>query len=105
MPSDASAHNIAQGLKALTPAILAQHLQVSEQNPMAGLEGRSNLLIQLGTALEKRPDICATGRPGDMLGESSPIDLRHITHPRLLPNPPAIWLQIPPTYAVVVDAV
>ncbi|KAK1927511.1 hypothetical protein DB88DRAFT_478272 [Papiliotrema laurentii] len=58
----------AQGLKALTPAILAQHLQVSEQNPMAGLEGRSNLLIQLGTALEKRPDICATGRPGDMLG-------------------------------------
>ncbi|ORY24384.1 hypothetical protein BCR39DRAFT_547008 [Naematelia encephala] len=56
-----------KGLKALTPDVLAKHLQVTAENPMAGLEGRCNLLIQLGSALEARPDICATGRPGDML--------------------------------------
>ena len=39
---------------------------------MAGLEGRCNLLINLGEAIEKRPDVCAGGRPGDMLGMSFP---------------------------------
>lgn len=58
---------VAKGLKSSTPGLLAKHLQVCETNPMAGLEGRCNLLIQLGSALEARPDICATGRPGDML--------------------------------------
>ncbi|WVW80139.1 hypothetical protein I302_102114 [Kwoniella bestiolae CBS 10118] len=56
-----------KGLKNLTPDILARYLQVSENNPMAGLEGRCNLLIKLGDALEKRPDICKDGRPGDIL--------------------------------------
>ena len=37
---------------------------------MAGLDGRCTLLIQLGSALAARPDICATGRPGDMLRTS-----------------------------------
>ncbi|GFZ42588.1 hypothetical protein JCM24511_00304 [Saitozyma sp. JCM 24511] len=60
------------GLKALTPEILAEHLQVSGSNPMAGLEGRCNLLIRLGSAIEARPDICATGRPGDILGYFAP---------------------------------
>ena len=63
---------IAAALKQLTPEILAKHLQVSATNPMAGLEGRCNLLINLGEAIEKRPDICAGGRPGDMLGKSLP---------------------------------
>lgn len=57
----------ANALKSLTPEILANHLQVSNANPMAGLEGRCNLLTQLGSTLEARSDICATGRPGDML--------------------------------------
>ena len=63
---------IAAALKQLTPEILAEHLQVSDTNPMAGLGGRCNLLINLGEAIEKRPDICAGGRPGDMLGMSLP---------------------------------
>ena len=62
-------NGIAPGLQALTPDTLATHLQVSPTNPMAGLEGRCNLLIQLGSALVARPDICRGGRPGDMLGE------------------------------------
>ena len=36
---------------------------------MAGLDGRCNLLIQLGSALQARKDICPNGRPGDMLGK------------------------------------
>ncbi|KIR55380.1 hypothetical protein I315_01966 [Cryptococcus gattii Ru294] len=57
----------ATALKKLTPELLAKHLQVSQSNPMAGLEGRCNLLIKLGDALAARPDLCATGRPGDLL--------------------------------------
>ncbi|KAL1411334.1 hypothetical protein Q8F55_002285 [Vanrija albida] len=57
----------AKALKALTPAILAKNFQVTDTNPMSGLEGRANLLIQLGGALEARPDIVRSGRPGDIL--------------------------------------
>lgn len=59
----------ATALKKLTPELLAKHLQVSQSNPMAGLEGRCNLLIKLGDALAVRPDLCATGRPGDLLSK------------------------------------
>ncbi|WVF65776.1 hypothetical protein IAT40_000510 [Kwoniella sp. CBS 6097] len=62
----------ATALKNLTPEILAKHLQVSDTNPMAGLEGRCNLLIKLGDALEARPDICRNRRPGDILGYFEP---------------------------------
>ncbi|KAK8861574.1 hypothetical protein IAR55_002396 [Kwoniella newhampshirensis] len=55
------------GLKNLTPELLAKHLQVSDSNPMAGLYGRCNLLIKLGDALASRPNLCSTGRPGDLL--------------------------------------
>jgi hypothetical protein len=48
---------------------MAEHFQVDKSNPMAGLEGRCSLLIQLGSAIESRSDLCASGRPGDMLGE------------------------------------
>ena len=61
----------ADGLKSLTVDKLAHHLQVSDSNPMAGLEGRCQLLIKLGSALQVKFDICPNGRPGDMLGESS----------------------------------
>ncbi|WVO13283.1 hypothetical protein L204_100896 [Cryptococcus depauperatus] len=57
----------AEGLKSLTPELLSKHLQVSDDNPMAGLEGRCNLLIKLGDALAARPDLVAGGRPGDLL--------------------------------------
>jgi hypothetical protein len=54
-------------LKSLTAATLAKHLQVTDANPMSGLDGRANLLIQLGTALDARRDIVRDGRPGDIL--------------------------------------
>ena len=43
------------GLAALTPARLAEGLQVSNVNPIAGLEGRLHLLHRLSAALEATP--------------------------------------------------
>ena len=46
----------AQALEALTPQDLAQGFQVSDTNPLVGLEGRAQLLNNLGRALRLAPD-------------------------------------------------
>ena len=56
------------GLKKLTVEKLAKGLQVSYENPIAGLEGRSGLLIRLGDALKNRIYFSAGARPGNLLG-------------------------------------
>jgi hypothetical protein len=58
----------AAGLKELTIEKMAAGLQVSEQNPMSGLEGRASLLIRLADALNNDTLFGADGRPGNMLG-------------------------------------
>lgn len=55
-------------LKKLTLADLAKGLQVTEQNTMTGLEGRANLLIKLGDAMDDDEIFGPDGRPGNMLG-------------------------------------
>lgn len=54
-------------LKKLTVEILARGLQVSEMNPIEGLEGRSSLLIKLGEALDNQHYFGVDSRPGNML--------------------------------------
>jgi hypothetical protein len=56
------------GLKRLSLQQLARGLQVSENNPMAGLEGRAGLLSRLGDALKNPALFGREGRPGHMLG-------------------------------------
>ena len=56
------------GLKRLSAQQLANGLQVSEHNPIAGLEGRAGLLSRLGDALKNSALFGAEGRPGHMLG-------------------------------------
>jgi hypothetical protein len=46
----------AAALRALEPAALAEALQVSADNPLAGLEGRALLLNRLGAAIELDPE-------------------------------------------------
>jgi len=58
------------GLRELTVEKMAAGLQVTEQNPMAGLEGRANLLIGLADALNDLNLFGADARPGNMLGNS-----------------------------------
>jgi hypothetical protein len=53
----------AKGLQTVTPQSLAVGFQVSEQNPLVGLEGRSNLLQKLGHTLQNHPDFFGTGNP------------------------------------------
>ena len=58
------------GLKALTPERLAAGLQSRPGNEMAGLEGRTDLLLRLSAALaEKKEFFGEDGRPGNMVGE------------------------------------
>lgn len=58
------------GLARITVESLANGMQVSESNPMVGLEGRAELLIRLSKALSNHEMFGADGRPGNMIGES-----------------------------------
>ena len=56
------------GLQSLTVEKLAAGLQSRPGNEMAGLEGRTELLIRLAGALEEKPDYFGDGgRPGNMV--------------------------------------
>lgn len=57
------------GLGKLTVGSMAKALQVTEHNPIEGLEGRTSLLLRLAGALKKNLDIFGVdARPGNMLG-------------------------------------
>jgi hypothetical protein len=59
----------AEGLLALSNDALGRHFQVSAANPLAGLEGRADLLRRLGATVAARPEVFAradTGRPGGL---------------------------------------
>lgn len=51
-------------LSALDPAELARAFQVSAKNPLVGIEGRTNLVRALGSALVEAPTIFPGERPG-----------------------------------------
>lgn len=59
------------GLEKLTVQQLEKGLQVSESNPIMGLEGRASLLSKLGDALRNKALFGMGGRPGHMLGKDS----------------------------------
>lgn len=48
---------------------MAAALQVTDLNPMVGLEGRTSLLTNLSKALKNNPQLFGDdGRPGNMVG-------------------------------------
>ncbi|TKA46626.1 hypothetical protein B0A54_02459 [Friedmanniomyces endolithicus] len=55
------------GLKKLTTEKMAKGLQITVDNPIDGLEGRTNLLIRLGDALLNQHIFGPEARPGNML--------------------------------------
>lgn len=55
-----------EGLKALTENDIKTHFQVSEKNPLIGVQGRLALLKNLGQAVENKK-IFQGGRPGNIL--------------------------------------
>lgn len=64
------------GLRKLDVKILARSLQVTEHNPIDGLEGRASLLIKLADALQNQELFGLEGRPGNMLGMCSVLSFR-----------------------------
>ncbi|EZF79028.1 hypothetical protein H105_00022 [Trichophyton soudanense CBS 452.61] len=56
------------GLRRLTVGALAKRMQHSEENPLAGLEGRAGLLARLADALNNQELFGVDARPGNMLG-------------------------------------
>ncbi|ESK92744.1 duf1688 domain-containing protein [Moniliophthora roreri MCA 2997] len=58
----------ALALAKINPNSLAFGMQVSESNPLVGLDGRASLLRNLGSALLSSPDLFGKeGRPGNLL--------------------------------------
>jgi hypothetical protein len=57
----------AQALRALDPAALAAAFQVSDDNPLAGVDGRIGLVRSLGDALLAAPEVFPADRPGGLL--------------------------------------
>lgn len=66
--SDQPDQTDAEGLKRITPEKIASLFQASDQNPLVGLEGRSNLLQKLGHTIEQSPDLFGdVPRPGNLV--------------------------------------
>lgn len=65
---------LAEGLANVSPETMAQGFQVTESNPMVGLEGRSTLLNRLGHTLKSESKYfppsgsCPISRPGNLIG-------------------------------------
>ena len=66
------------GLKKLDVKTMARGLQVTEENTIDGLQGRTGLLMRLADALQNQEIFGLDARPGNMLGTTSsglPFDL------------------------------
>jgi hypothetical protein len=62
---------LAKGLAQLTLEKMAEGFQVTESNPMVGLEGRTNLMAAIGTSMvENKQWYGEEGRPGNIVGQS-----------------------------------
>jgi len=58
----------AKGLENITSEKTAEAMQVSESNPMVGIEGRTSLLFNLGKALQANAQFFGVdGRPGNII--------------------------------------
>ena len=57
------------GLKKITVEVLAKGMQHSEENPLAGVEGRAGLLMRLSEALNNQELFGVDARPGNLLGK------------------------------------
>lgn len=68
------------GLSRVTAADLEKHFQVSDKNPLIGVDGRVQLLRNLGSAVRSRR-IFSQGRPGNI------IDYLDSNHGKTIPAP------------------
>jgi hypothetical protein len=78
----------AEGLMKLTNEALANGFQVSESNPLVGVEGRADLLRRLGTLIAGKPEIFGrmdAPRPGGLFDHLAELAIaRDISAPTIL---------------------
>ena len=55
-----------EGLAKLTPEKIGQGMQVSDENPLLGLDGRSKLISSLALVIQNHPNVFANQRLGDL---------------------------------------
>lgn len=68
-------------MESLTTEALAEGFQVSDDNPMLGVESRAALLRSLGKSLLAHSDIFgAEGRPGNLVGKKTFLDAGSLAH-------------------------
>lgn len=64
--------SIADGLAKITSQRVSEAMQVTSENPMVGVDGRTALLSKLGEALKAHPEYFGKdGRPGNIIGIAS----------------------------------
>ncbi|RDW84873.1 hypothetical protein BP6252_02463 [Coleophoma cylindrospora] len=80
----------AEALRTLTVDMMARGLQVSDSNPIAGLEGRTGLLVRLAKALDNVTFFGADGRPGNMLDYLISHPTTHASSVPIVPLP-TLW--------------
>ncbi|OPX12132.1 URC4/urg3 family protein [Mycobacterium sp. AT1] len=96
--ADAPLRVDAEGLRALTPARLAEAFQIAPDNPLVGVDGRVELLHRLGSALAARPEVFGPlGRPGGLFDRLLPQHgaatvTAHDILSQLLASLSGIWL-------------
>ncbi len=73
-----SLRSTAEGLKRVDEKLIEEYFQVSPSNPLVGVTGRTNLLRNLGRALENK-EIFKDGRPGNL------IDYLVVKHGKTIP--------------------
>jgi hypothetical protein len=84
LSEDGSLKATANGLQNLTADKLKAVFQVSESNPLIGVEGRLSLLKNLGKTVAEKKELFPLGRPGSIVDY---LDIRYgktITGPQLL---------------------
>ena len=84
LSEDGSMKATANGLQNLTASRLKEAFQVTEANPLVGVEGRLSLLQNLGKTVSLKKELFPLGRPGSIVDY---LDLRYgknITGPQLL---------------------
>jgi len=88
----------AEGLRALTPARLAEAFHIAPDNPLVGVDGRVELLHRLGSALVAQPEVFGPlGRPGGLFDRLLPrygpeTVTAHDILSQLLASLSGIWL-------------
>ncbi|KAF2725117.1 DUF1688-domain-containing protein [Polychaeton citri CBS 116435] len=78
------------GLKSLSVEKMARGLQVTGENPIDGLEGRTSLLVRLSDALQNQQIFGPDARPGNMLDYLLSHPTTHASSVPIVPLP-TLW--------------